>query len=78
MKYIKVTKVIAYYLLAMEFIFELGLPINRGSEGAGFVNLLLTLFFVLDYFHFFPTAICCGIVSITNGVAQGYLYSSEP
>ena len=27
-KYQKVTKVIGYYLLAMEFIFELGLPIN--------------------------------------------------
>ena len=77
-KYLKVTKAIAYYMLAMEFIFEVGLPINRGSESAGHLNLLMTFFFVLDYFHFWPTVICCALVSIANGVAIGYLYSSEP
>ena len=77
-KYLKVTKAIAYYMLAMEFIFEVGLPINRGSESAGYVNLLMTIFFVLDYFHFWPTVICSALVSIANGVANGYLYSSEP
>lgn len=76
-KYLKITKVVAYYQLTMEFIFELGLPINRGSESAVFVNLLTQFFFVLDYFHFWPTAVACSVVSITNGVAKGYLYSNQ-
>ena len=68
-KYLKAMKVMAYYHLFMEFIFELGLPINRGTESPGYVHLMTTLWFCLDYFHFWPTAICCGIVQLTNGVA---------
>ena len=76
-KYLKVTKAIAYLQLAKELIFELGIPINRGSESAAFVNMKTTLYFSLDYFHFWPTAIFCSAVSITNGVAKGYLYSNQ-
>ena len=39
---------------------------------------MMNLFFVSDYFHFWSTAFCSGIVSITNGVANGYLYSNDP
>ena len=76
-KYLNVTKCVAYYQLGMELIFEVGLPIDRGLEGAAYVSNMILNLFVFDYFYWIPNAICANIVQISSIAAKRFLYSQD-
>ena len=64
-KYLKVTKVMCYYTLLVELIIEVGVPIDAGDLRQAFLSVRLLIFFILDYFHFYPTVICVMVVQLS-------------
>lgn len=57
-KYLKITKVYCYYQLLIWLVIEVGLPYDSGELRMSWLHVNLLIFFILDYFHFYPTAIC--------------------
>lgn len=54
-KYSKVTKYMIYYQLLIVLVAEIGIPQDRGSSVSvsAFLQIYLTIIFILDYFDFF-------------------------
>ena len=64
-KYLKVSKVMCYYQLLIELFYEVGFPVDTGDVRQSNLRTRLINFFILDYFHFYPTVICVMVVQLS-------------
>ena len=64
-KYLKVTKAMCYFTLLVELIIEIWIPVDAGDLRIPFLNARMLVYFVLDYFHFYPTVICIMIIHLS-------------
>ena len=66
-----------YYTLLCKALIEIGFPTDAGDLRQNFLQLNLLIFFVLDYFHFYPTLICIMIIQLAQIPTTSFLYGEE-
>ena len=61
----------------MELIVQIGFPIDMGEFGLDFLGIQNMFSFIIDYFSYWPSAICIVIVQFAQVPARVFLYGKE-